>query len=316
MNYDIFLSIIISAYNAEHTIDRCLKSIINQKYDNYELIIVNDGSIDNTLQVLKKYEEEYHFLKIINKQNGGASSARNAGLKNSRGKYVIFVDSDDYLYDGSLLKRLLDASDCDMLISSYSILTNTINNHYNGGNYFIQKNEMIRQLFSSEKIGYQGYLWNKVFDNKIIKDNNIFFDEKIKYNEDRLFVLMYLLCIDSIKVSNDLVYVYCKNDESMMNRIKKANDCDCNDIMTEFIAFEKMLNLLKERRNDTYYVCLKACFYRALAIKKILPKSSKKIIKCINKNIIKYGNSIIVSPNDSIKLLLKFKCLIHMIFLV
>ena len=91
------LTIIIAAYNVEKYIEKCLTSLVNQTYKNLEILVVNDGSTDNTKKLIEKYEKEYENLKLLNKENGGLSSARNLGLQNTKTKYVTFVDGDDYL---------------------------------------------------------------------------------------------------------------------------------------------------------------------------------------------------------------------------
>ena len=100
MNYvesDILFSIIVPVYNTEKYLDRCLKSIINQTYSKIEIIVVNDGSTDRSLDICIKYQKMDKRVVVINKENGGLSSARNAGLINATGNYYIFVDSDDYI---------------------------------------------------------------------------------------------------------------------------------------------------------------------------------------------------------------------------
>ena len=91
------LTVIVAAYNVEKYIEKCLESLVNQTYKNLEILVVNDGSTDNTKQIIEKYEKKSENLKLLNKENGGLSSARNFGLQNTETEYVTFVDGDDYL---------------------------------------------------------------------------------------------------------------------------------------------------------------------------------------------------------------------------
>ena len=93
------ISIIVPVYNVENYLERCVESILKQTYTNFELLLINDGSTDRSLDILKKYKEKYpEITKIIDKKNGGLSSARNAGIRDAKGEYLSFIDSDDIIY--------------------------------------------------------------------------------------------------------------------------------------------------------------------------------------------------------------------------
>ena len=117
------VSIIIPIYNSDKTIDRCLKSIINQTYRNIEVICINDGSFDNSYKILQNYLKTDSRIKVINQTNKGVSSARNNGIKNSTGKYIMFVDADDYLKDNmiELLVKSIKKDSSDLLICNYDV---------------------------------------------------------------------------------------------------------------------------------------------------------------------------------------------------
>lgn len=108
VNEKIDLSIIIPVYNAENFLRKCMDSIVNQKTKyHYEVIAVNDGSVDKSLEILKEYEEKYEVVKIISQENGGISSARNTGINHARGKYIGLIDNDDFVVD-QYVEILLD----------------------------------------------------------------------------------------------------------------------------------------------------------------------------------------------------------------
>lgn len=112
------VSIIIPVYNAEKTIDKCLESILNQTYQHYEVILVNDGSNDNSLKVLRRYEQDYHQIRVVSKDNTGASDSRNQGIRASCGTYLLFIDSDDYV-DSDYLETFvssIEGTDLEMVI--------------------------------------------------------------------------------------------------------------------------------------------------------------------------------------------------------
>lgn len=122
MKNNIVLSIVIPVYNVEKYLDECLESIIKNYHNNVEIILVDDGSTDKSGSLCDKYDKEYEFISVIHKKNGGLSSARNAGIEKAKGKYIWFVDSDDYIANDSILNILEEAKkDKDLIIGNYSI---------------------------------------------------------------------------------------------------------------------------------------------------------------------------------------------------
>lgn len=113
------VSVIIPVYNAQATIDKCVASILNQTYQNYEVILINDGSTDGSLALLRQYEQAYEFIHVWNKENTGASDTRNQGIAVARGTYLVFIDSDDYI-DNDYIETLvsnIEREELDMVIS-------------------------------------------------------------------------------------------------------------------------------------------------------------------------------------------------------
>ncbi len=203
------LSVIIPAYNCQDYIERTIKSILNQNFDNYELIIVDDGSTDNTLKKLE-YFSNYDHVKIFTKANGGVSDARNFGLDKVIGEYIIFIDSDDYILDGyfEYINNMIADYEIDCLIF----------NHFIGKergvveqskNYQIINDEIINQkeVISRFLLGHiTNSPWDKVFKKSIVK--NIYFPKGITVGEDALFSISFFLNSSKIKLSNKSYYVY------------------------------------------------------------------------------------------------------------
>lgn len=115
---ECFFSIVIPAYNSEKHLNKCLKSVLEQRFESFEIIIIDDGSVDNTYEIAKKYEKKDARVRAYKKFNGGVASARNMGIINAEGKYIVFLDSDDILNEGVLeqIYSQLSDSDCDMAI--------------------------------------------------------------------------------------------------------------------------------------------------------------------------------------------------------
>jgi len=131
MNKTPLVSIIIPCFNCSKTIKRCLNSVVNQTYKNIEIIVVNDGSRDDTLSILKKYQSRDPRIVLINKTNTGVSASRNIGINEAMGEYITFVDSDDYLDLKTIQKyiNVINEYDVDLIISDFYI---THCNEYGG----------------------------------------------------------------------------------------------------------------------------------------------------------------------------------------
>lgn len=230
------ISAIIPTYNAERYIEKCVDSISNQTYKNIEIIIVNDGSTDNTLSVCKKLKKEYQNIVILDKINGGPNSAREYGLKNATGYYISFIDSDDYI-DEEFYQKLVEAIEKDeadiaecgyklvdekyKIISSTIFCKNVIKSNYECVESYIKK------------INTTNFLCNKLFKKNLF--NNVEF-VKLFASEDSC-TLLQLFSNSNKKVTiQECLYNYVQTNESLC---RKEYNLRKNDIV---IAGEYMHN--------------------------------------------------------------------------
>lgn len=202
------VSIIMPAYNCERTIKQAIESVINQDYDNKELIIINDGSSDNTENEIKKIKSEK--IKLYTIKNQGVSHARNYGIKHSSGEYLMFIDSDDEYTPHFIRKmvEILEHSNVDQVCSSYYTLNNNskiIGKISYKNHIFSNSCDCIIQL---QKNNLFNQVWNKIYKLKIIKKNKIYFEEKISIAEDEKFNLDYINHCNKIKVIEEPLYKY------------------------------------------------------------------------------------------------------------
>lgn len=215
MNEKITFSIVIPVYNVEKYVAKCLESVLCQTYKNYEVILVDDGSTDKCPVICDEYKERYNNIKVIHKSNGGLSSARNEGLKITEGKYVCFLDSDDYWLNENCLRKMadvLDTHDSDVAVLKYikyderSGKFSKVNSGFNSADflnneYGLMLNELVsRQLFDS-------CAWNKVVRAELFRKNDLSFREGI-VAEDLDWSARLMLAAKSITLVNDPVYVY------------------------------------------------------------------------------------------------------------
>ena len=210
------VSVIVPVYNVEPYLPRCIDSILAQTYTDFELILVDDGSPDNSGAICDEYAAKDPRIRVIHKENGGVSSARNAGLDVATGEYVAFVDSDDYvsmLYLEKLIRNKCDLSIC----SCYKISEN-------GHSEIFLSVENETYLVTSEKIAdwfdkrYLIYVWGKAFRRAIIESANLRFDCRISLGEDTVFAVNYILLCNSIEFIADSLYFYIKYSSGTLTK--------------------------------------------------------------------------------------------------
>lgn len=262
------VSVIVPGYNSEKYAQKILECIRNQTLDNIEIILVNDGSTDGTLSIFYKNSSIDSRIRVVSQTNKGVSSARNTGINIANGKYIYFVDCDDYLESNALELLVNYMNDNDLLIGGHEIIKNNKIIYSWKKVKFIEsynRFDALKLMFDPATIGdahnchgYLGYSVNKLYKLDIINKYNIRFDETISYNEDRLFVISYLLHCDKISILNVVLYKYLLNEAGAMEVSKKRQGRDRSCIvkmLSEIKAFNIMLSLLKFD-NDLYAMCL------------------------------------------------------------
>ncbi|AIR87260.1 glycosyltransferase [Pantoea sp. BL1] len=208
MNEKPLFSIIIPVYNSQKTIKRTLLSVLNQTFSNYEIVVVNDGSTDSTLNVLEEFSR-YSQVTVINQRNAGVSAARNSGLQQASGEYVLFLDADDWVDDDFLMifKQNLEAWPTE----SIDLMVGNLNDGRVGkvsrAGFFSNEDipYVLGELEMSDNIGY---LHNKCYRRQILSELNLRFIEGISMSEDLLFNLKFFSCISNFLVTQGTPYHY------------------------------------------------------------------------------------------------------------
>lgn len=188
------ISIIIPVYNAESYLSQCLDSIINQTYKNLEIILINSASTDSSGIICDAYAAKYNHIRVYHSKISGVSIARNIGLKHATGKFIAFVDSDDYISPNMYesLYYAINETNVDIVVCGFyrdiQGIQHKINNESEISNGILSTADLLRYaLDRSNHEAFCIYLWNKLYKADIIQKNNIRFDEKINYGEDTLF---------------------------------------------------------------------------------------------------------------------------------
>lgn len=284
---NIKLSFIVPVYNTGEKLNSLLSSLNQIKENDIEVVIIDDGSTDlTTIQALDKYDDSF---RIVQKSNEGVSKTRNLGIELVCGKYIAFIDSDDLLIVEEFLKiKELLNNDYDLIYFNYQ--KNNIDYKFTKSNCEINNQEYLSSLFDGDI--YNGYIWNKIIKRDILINNKIQFNEKVYYNEDRLFCMQLGLNAKTIYHSDIIYYNYIDNPNGAMSKGKILND----KTMTEFIAFDACIELSNNQNltdliaREAYENALTYYFAKSnrKASKPFIKKYYKSIKKKTLKDIIKY----------------------------
>ena len=234
------ISVIIPVYNAQDGIKRCVDSLLNQSFKNFEIILLNDGSKDNSLNILKEYELKYSFVRVIDKQNEGVAVTRNKGILLAEGEYIMFMDNDDFV-DSDYIETFYQAiheKKLDLVIGGYKRV-NQDNQIIFSQN--IQQSEWSKYIIMAP--------WAKVYRTEFLKTNNLeFFDYGI--GEDIIFNLAAYKTTDKIGLLDYKGYNWYYNNQSISNTSQRGFSPKI-DIL---VLFSKILELGKPSELVVYYL--------------------------------------------------------------
>lgn len=304
------VTVVICAYNSENTIAKCLKSVSNQSYKNLQILVVNDGSTDNTVDVCGELMKRDPRIIVVNQPNSGVSAARNKGLVNAAGDYVTFVDSDDYLEDDHIEKLISRIDGSKLVITGYyydlldqngRLVRRTEKKEDFSGEYFLKD---LVNLYTKELLAV---VWNKLYITSMINEQNIRFDEDIRLGEDFLFNLDYLSCcgVESFFVCKDTTYHYINQKKERLSSSYNERFIDIqNTIFHKFKALvSKYDNESQKKMNYLHANALFASIDNLMMIKKKLPKSDFK--KIYNDSVRKINDELntILEMTDNLKVI-------------
>lgn len=241
------VSIIIPVYNTSNCLEKCIDSVIKQTYRNIQIILVDDGSTDNSGAICDTYANGYERIKVVHQNNSGVSTARNRGIEAAEGKYIMFVDSDDYI-DSEMVEyavNKIEEAHADEYISGLVI------EYYENGKIkeseekgIIAESELSRkELLEQFEVVYSLMCvcgpCCKLYLTTVIKDNNIRFDTKMNFGEDSNFNFTYLKYVKKVYFSQKCNYHYHREgQDSLFSRFHP----DCHEV--HVLVYDKMRNLM------------------------------------------------------------------------
>ena len=216
------VSIIVPIYNKEKTLNKCIDSILQQEYKDIELILVDDGSSDNSAKICDEYKKIDSRVLVIHKKNTGVSDARNNAIKISKGEFIQFVDADDYITKDAtkLMVRAINEYNADMVIANfYRVVGNNVS--IKGSideKILMSTSDFADIMMKSPADYYYGVLWNKLFKSSIIKQYKMEMNPKLNWCEDFIFNLEYMLNIKNVISLPVPIYYYVKMEGSLIDQ--------------------------------------------------------------------------------------------------
>ena len=216
------VSMIVPVYNSEKTLSRCIDSILNQTYRDFELILLNDGSTDTSGEICDAYAKRDSRVRVVHKENTGVSDTRNRGIDLARGEYLQFLDSDDWITPDAtaLFVRTATEQQCDMVISQFY---RVIGEHVSQKGAIDEDGLMDRSTYANHMMQkpadcYYGVLWNKFYNRSIITERRLRMDQSISWCEDFMFNLEYVRHTQTIYAMKVPVYYYVKTKGSLVSQ--------------------------------------------------------------------------------------------------
>lgn len=203
---DKLVSVIVPAFNREKTIKRCLESILGQTYRSLELIVIDDGSRDETGAICDSYERKDSRVKVFHNTNHGVSYSRNYGIRQSAGDYILFVDSDDYI-NQSYIKHLVEKAENEglaLVVGSLVMKTDGKEERFDMNNYGAD-GSIIHDYYALQK--FMGGVWGKLYCRQLIQEGHLQFHEDMTYSEDRVFNIEYYSRLKRYGIASKSTYI-------------------------------------------------------------------------------------------------------------
>lgn len=317
------VSVIIPVYNAEKTLKRCVTSIQNQSINEIEIILVNDGSVDNSAKICDEFSKEDKRITVKHIENSGPANARNVGMAMAKGEYIGFVDADDYI-DENMYKDLYSAvslNASDIVLCSYNIISNDLlvtapqvhkfgNNTYAGDEI---KEKLLSKFYVADIIGLSN-LWNKLYRRQFLQDNHLKIDEHLIRAEDYWFNFEAFMKAQGVTAVEKSYYYYVDTPGSIMHTFRETQFEDWVYNRKKLLSYNDILKFNIDEEQFYYRFIYNVSVYIMELSKR---KNTKKINEILNNEFylqaIKFDSKLpihIRTINRMVKMRLKFlaKC--------
>lgn len=318
------VSIIVPVYGVEKYIDKCLDSLVKQSLKEIEIIVVNDGTKDNSQKIIDKYVKKYpEKIKSYIKENGGQGSARNYGLKKTTGEYIGYVDSDDFV-EKDMYKKLYNKAkenNYDIVVcGNYNVSEDYQNKNIDA--FINNYNTDLENIFFGKMA-----VWNKIYKRDILIKNKLEFKEKVWY-EDLAFTLKAIMNSNTFAFIDEPLYDYLIREGSTMNNSNVQRNLEILDAFNDILSYiqhnkkEEYFNKIEFLAIDHIYISAIVRVLKADSDKNIKKETIEKLINYMNKNFPNYkSNKYINTLSKNRKIIyklinIKMYGLINLIFKV
>ena len=290
------ITVVLSVYNTGKYLARAINSLLKQTYTDFEIIIVDDGSTDGSSEICEVQAQRSEIIRVFHKENGGLSSARNFGIEHANGDYIIFPDPDDWVNANYLEKLVTDMqnSGADLAICGYYRTWGKRDEKANpkGKKALLNTYDAIKLLVSP--LAFQGYAWNKLYNTKVIRENNLRFDEELKAVQDLHFAVRYFFFCKTVYYDPQPLYHYCR-DTGGVTTFKTIGERELSGIRT----YEKIGALTHKVHPDAEkevyaslcwwtLILIRVYFYKKMNDPKLLKMLRKKFKKHLYYYLISY----------------------------
>jgi glycosyltransferase involved in cell wall biosynthesis len=326
------VSVIVPVYNCEKYISNCLDTILNQTYTNIEIVIVNDGSSDGSEKIIKRYKERDNRIVYCYQNNSGPSAARNKGIQNSRGEYLVFIDSDDTVnknYIESMLNKMIN-SNSDLVSCGYKDIS--VYGVWDCTDFQFDNSVSMHTFMEMVCKGTGGVLWGKIYKVEIIKKFNLEMDKNIFMSEDLVFVLQYASHCKSFAAIKEYLYNYnrlnqnsissnmsisymenyylvCKHMEYIFNSVNMGEH-KMNQLITKRIQ-DVVINLVEQQSININIIGVKNAIDN---VKQLVTSNYIEEYKCnFSTNITLYKPYVFLVKNEFIKTSIVYGVLLNML---
>lgn len=286
MKENPLVTIVVPMYNVEKYIEKCINSLINQTYQNIEIIIINDGTKDNSLAIAERKAKEDRRIKIISQPNQGLSAARNTGIDNASGDYICFVDSDDFIHTDyvKLLLECILENDVDISVCNFFYIDEQGNTwkRKEKEKKIYNNEEALKDIFSKEQ-NTEVMTWNKLYKIQLFRDNKIYFPVG-RYHEDNFTTYKLYYYANKIAMISDELYYYLQRNNSIMGQKFNKKRLDILDAIGETKSFFKDKKIKLNEEIQCYEILTKINILNNMIRDKYKGRERIDIIRDIKEN--------------------------------
>lgn len=256
------VSIIIPVYNAKQYLDTCLESVLNQTFKNFEVIIVDDNSTDETGKIASLWSAKDDRVCLLKNVGKGVSSARNYGLKNAKGRFIAFLDVDDVMSPIMIetMVKIREENECQCVVVSYTSDYRELSPKKDPSDALSIKSPETYNLLTRNEKDAGGYVWNKLYDRSIIEQNSLQFDPEVASGEDLLFNFRYFKYVQCIMYCKKRLYYYRLSESSAVNRLDNSRWFDIIQTYEKIMSSGASPDILEVFSYDFVQLILEAIY--------------------------------------------------------